>query len=747
MNIFEKIGFMKLFCVIFSFFIFLWSSGQSFDSTNKIQKNFQLQIAHSLKPVKIDGLLDDDVWQTAEKASNFWQKFPKDNVKAKRNTHAQIAYDENYLYISFIVEDTGSAVIQSLKRDFGHDGQDGVALVLDPMNQHTNGLFFVVNAFNAQSEDQLSPGGNINWSWDNKWYSATNQTPNGWTAEMAIPFKTLRYDANKKTWGINFIRIDTKSNEYSCWTPVPINFPSHDLGYTGVLNWKNNPPKPGSNIVVQPYITTSLDENKQNGESVKAYGNTGFDSKITLSSTLNLDLTVNPDFSQVDVDRQVTNLSRFNIFFPERRTFFLENSDLLTSFGIPPIRPFYSRRIGVDSNGNKVPILFGARLSGNFSKKTRIGIMNVQTGKTDTYAAENYSAISVNQRVLKRSSIKGYFLNRQSFLTESEKQKNPLQEFGRNAGLAFEYTNLKGNWNGWATYNNSSKPNTSGNNHFASLGYEYSGRTFGNVIDYTTVGTNYYTDIGFVRRIENYDALRDTTIRVGFRQMYTATYFKIFPKTGKINQHNFSLNTFVVWNPDNSINEQEHTLRYSLMFTNTSFLYFRTNLNQTNLLYATRFTNKDPLPAESYSYNQFGLGYNSDFRKSFSYNINFTTGKFYNGNITQFSLGFNIRKQPHLNLAVDVQYNKITFPKNYGETELLLIAPKIEYNFTTNLFWTTFLQYNTQGNNFNINSRIQWRYKPMSDLFLVYTDNYFTDPLFRNKNRALVFKMNYWLNL
>ncbi len=723
------------------------ANAQNFDSSNNIQSKYQIQISKTNKPIKIDGILDDEVWQKAEKATNFWRKFPIDKSKPQRQTIAQVAFDDEFLYVSFEVFDSGNVIIQSLKRDFGHDGQDGVAIVLDPMNQHANGLFFVVNALNAQSEDQLSAGGNINWSWDNKWFSATKLANNKWTAEMAIPFKTLRYDANKTTWGINFIRIDSKTNEYSCWTPVPINFASHDLGYTGVLNWKQSPPKPGGNIVFQPYITASADESKQNNEPIKAYGNIGFDSKITLSSALNLDITVNPDFSQVDVDRQVTNLSRFNIFFPERRTFFLENSDLFSDFGIPPIKPFYSRRIGLDNKNNKIPILLGARLSGNISKKTRIGLMNMQTGKTDTYAAENYTAVTVHQRVLKRSTIKGYFLNRQAFLNETEKQKDPLLQFGRNAGLDFNYTNLSGSWSGWATYHKSYKQNITTDNHFGNFGVGYEGRKFSSFFDFVSTGTNYYTDIGFVNRIENYDAVRDTSIRVGFKQIYSETAYRILPQNGIFNQHKFEINNFVVWNPDNTINEQEHRFSYVAMLKNASHFYGNLTLFQSNLLFPISFTGATPLPAVSYNYNQVSFGYNSDYRKEFNLNLNMTVGDFYNGKNTEFSASITYRKRPHLTISINTQYNKLVFPSTYGSTELFLIAPRIEYNFTTNLFWTTFLQYNTQQNNFNINSRLQWRYKPMSDLFLVYSDNYFTTPLLVNKSRAIVFKMNYWFNL
>jgi hypothetical protein len=217
---------------------------------------------------------------------------------------------------------------------------------------------------------------------------------------------------------------------------------------------------------------------------------------------------MNPDLSQVEVDNQVTNLSRYNIFFPERRTFFLENADLFSGFGIEPIRPFYSRKSGLDANGNKIPILFGARVSGNLAKNTRVGFMDMQTGRKDSYAPENYLALSIDQRVFKRSVIKGYVLNRQSFMREDEKRNNPLNEFGRNAGVEFNYSDLAGKWGAWATYHHSFKPTITTANRYYSTGVNYNARNLSAVIDFTNVGTNYYADMGFIERIENYDALR-----------------------------------------------------------------------------------------------------------------------------------------------------------------------------------------------------------------------------------------------
>jgi hypothetical protein len=500
-------------------------------------------------------------------------------------------------------------------------------------------------------------------------------------------------------------------------------------------------------MLLIPFVTGNVTSDQENGVATAASGNAGFDAKMALSSSLNLDLTVNPDFSQVEVDQQVTNLSRFNIFFPERRTFFLENSDLFSQYGIPPIRPFYSRTIGLDKDGNKIPILFGARVSGNIAKGTRVGLMNIQTGRQGSYAPENYTAASISQRVLKRSVIKGYFLNRENGISEAEKKQHPLDAYGRNAGMEFSYNNLKGTLSGWAAYNHSFKQGISTENAYYNAGLNYNGRNFSAVIDMGNLGTNFYTDMGFVERINNYDADLDTSIRVGFKQIFNNFGYKLFPKKGSVNQHSLELTNFLVFNPDNSLNERSHELQYQLQLKNTAYLFVSSSINETNLLFATSFTDAKPIPKGNYKYNQFGFGLRSDFRKQVNIMIRINGGGFYNGNYQGISTTINLRKQPHLNVSLQLNYNRLKFPEGYGSNEIFLIAPRIEYNFSTKLFWTTFLQYNTQRNNFNINSRLQYRYKPMSDFFLVYTDNYFTDPLFRNKNRAIVFKLNYWLNL
>jgi hypothetical protein len=716
----------------------------------KFQDQFKIDISKASSPIKIDGLLDEETWTATKETENFWRKWPNDIGLPKRQTYVKMSYDDNFLYIAFKAMDTNYYVAQTLKRDQGFLMSDAVAIAIDPVNQRTNGFLFSVTPYNVQSEDLISTGSSsdeITFSWDNKWFSATSRHETYWIAEIAIPFKTLRFKEGKKRWGINFVRNDVKSNEFSSWTDMPTNFPFYDFGYSGSLNWDQAPPVPGTNISLIPYMTGSMSGN--NEEETKSVGklNGGFDAKVALSTSLNLDLTVNPDFSQVEVDKQVTNLTRFDLFFPERRTFFLENDDLFSSYGIPPIRPFYSRTIGLDKNGNKIPIAGGARISGNLTKKFRVGLMNMQTLAKGDAAAQNYTAFTFNQQVQSRSSIKGYFLNKQGIEDSKHKFYDPLDRYGRNGGIQYDFVSKSGKWNAWSGNHFSFKEGIKDPQYYINSGAGYFSKKWNAIVDFGKITDNYHTDMGFLQRINNYDALLDTTIRKGYYQVFNQLKHIFFPRTGSINQIRLGVENYMIYNLDGSFNESQHSLGLDLFFKNTSNLMIKSGYNPSNLLFYTSFTDKAPIPPGKYKPKTIEVTFNTDIRKKFSYIFSLAGGGFFNGSIFNYQVTANYRVQPWGNFGFNIQQATITLPEKYGTSNLFLIAPRIEINFSNNLFWTTFLQYNNQRNNFNINSRIQWRYKPMSDLFLVYSDNYFTDPFMKNKNRALVFKMNFWLNL
>jgi hypothetical protein len=739
----------KLFTLLLSCYITLALPAQDATAVHN-PNNYTVKAKSTAAKIVIDGALTEPVWATTPaQPGNMHKKFPTNNGYANDSTEIKIVYDNNFIYFGVKLYDSvGKFYVNSLKRDQGLRKGDGFEVILDPQNQQANAVMFAVSPFNTQSEDVFSAGNyDLTYSWDNTWYSQTKIHQGYWVLEMAIPFNILRYDANKQTWGINFIRSIRRTNEFQTWTLMPLQFRGIDLGYLGQLQFDTPPPHAGTNISLSPYALTS--GTTQQGAKSAATANAGLDAKIAVTTGLNLDLTLNPDFSQVDVDQQVTNLSRFSIFFPERRTFFLENSDLYTDYGIPPIRPFYSRRIG-SKNGQAVPILFGARLSGNIAKKTRIGLMNITTGQKNQQSGDNFTAFSINQRVLERSTVAAYFLNRVD-LDNADTKISPDKKYSRNAGVQLGYSNKDGTWNGWYGQHLSIKPNINSKNNYINFGGEYQGEHLNVVLDFNDIGKNYYVDMGFENVIENYDAQRDTSIRLGAQFVYNSVKYTWFGNTKqKWNRISIEAENFYQQTPDGNPYETSTELNFDYSTKNAA--NFKINFERTKsfLRFPFKFVDDGgalPLPAANYDYSTIGAEYNSDGRKDQQFNIGFDIGKFYNANYTQLRTSVVLRKQPKYTFQIRAEVNKLDFPSGYGSETITLIAPQFEYNFSNKLFWTTFVQLNSQNNNLNINSRLQYRFKPMSDFFVVYTDNYFSDPLFKNKNRGLVLKLNYWLNL
>ena len=738
---------MKLFYFVTFLFVIGTQTMFAFNDGRENQEKYGVKIKKAVDPIRIDGKLEETAWKEADKGSSFTQKNPIPGDKAVLHTEFSLTYDDNFLYVAVTCMDSTNHIISTLKRDVGFWDGDNIGLVLDPLNEATTGFMFGTNPAGVQTDVLLGGGTgpeHYGGEWDNRWFVETHVYHDRWTVEMAIPFKTLRYETGKTTWGINFFRNDKKNNRQDVWAAVPRQFWFIDLGYTGRLEWDAAPKKTNGNITLVPYLNANTFNNFVDNSPPSENGfDVGLDAKIALTPSLNLDLTVNPDFSQVEVDQQVTNLTRFSIFLPERRTFFIENSDIFSNFGIPPVRPFFSRRIGLDGDGQAVPIAYGARLTGNVTGSTRIGILNVHSKGNESQLGQNYTAASFNQRVFGRSTLKGMFVNRQAF-NDGESVSG---DYGRNASLEFSYSSSNGIWQGWSGLHKSYKPGISGDNNFTSVGGAYNGDIFSAVIDWSRVGTDYFADVGFVNFVENFDAVRDTTIRLGFNIFFLPLTATFIPKKSTfLNRYSFALTSFLQLDPDYKFVERSHEFNYQMEFKNSSSFFLEAETRVTDLRYPFSFTGGEPLPVDRYSANRFGFGYDSDERKKFNYGIGFSTGGFFNGTLNQASLEMTYRQQPWGNFGFEIEYNKLSFPDPFGEETIWAFSPKIEINFNRNLFWTTFLQYNTQADNFNINSRFQWRFAPMSDVFLVYTDNYAVED-FGVKNRALVLKVNYWLVL
>lgn len=699
---------------------------------------FRVENNKSDHPIKVDGILDEDIWKSQNLATDFWQKIPYFDEGADPRTEVRFTYDDNYLYMGALCIQEVPIVIQSLKRDEFWDN-DGIAMTLDPLNTRTNAFLFGVTAAGAQWDAQYAANSGINSNWSNKWKAEVKIYDGYWTAEIAIPFKILRYDPTKTEWGVNIVRGIQAINEFHNWTAVPESFWPPNPAFAGAMVWDQAPKATSGNYNLIPYVTASVNSEPNSNPSCKA--NAGLDARIALSSTINADLTLNPDFSQIEVDEQVTNLTRFSIFLPEKRTFFLENSDVFGNFGVGSVRPFFSRRIGIDENGNAIPLIYGLRATGNLTETLRAGVMNTHTASNDENTGLNQSAISVQKRY-GLSYIQGLFTNQHGF-----DGINAIDgSASRNLSLEGNYTTNDGQKSIWGGLHRSFKSGYTDKAGFYTAGARFQNANWELSADFMSVQENYATDMGYNIRIENYDALRDTSIRVGFNQTYSYADYVIRPAEGKIIRHRFGVENLLVFNPDWSFNERFNRLRYFLTFRNTSELNIRFDNNELELLFPFSFvSNGDPLPAARYNYSSINLEFGSDERKLFQYDLSTKIGQFYNGTLNQFTVGLNYRVQPWGNFGIEYEFNQLNFPESYGNGLITALRSKVEIGFSRNLLWTNLFQFVDQRDFMGINSRLQWRFAPMSDLFLVYIDNYdVLGPVINTRNRAVALKLNYW---
>lgn len=708
--------------------------------------NFQIRKANG--KITVDGIMDEPDWALSDIADNFYQNFPADTSFAETKTEVRIIFDETNIYIAAICHDKlqGDYVVQSLKRDFSYPISDAFAVFIDPFNDKQNGFSFAVNPLGVQREGLIQDGGGfgVTTSWDNKWFSAVTREKEKWIVEMAIPFKTIRYSDEQSVWGINFGRNDLKRNESSTWCPVPRIFNVASLANTGSLTWETLPKKAGTNVSLIPYTIGGANEDYQTKDQ-NLTGNAGLDAKVAVTSSLNLDLTLNPDFSQVDVDRQLTNLTRFSLFFPERRNFFIENSDLFARFGFRQIRPFFSRRIGLDS-GEKVPILGGARLSGKLNRDWRIGVMNMQTEGVSHLGldGQNYTVAAVQRRVGVRSNIAGIFVNRQGFQGNSLN----MNDYNRVAGVDFNLASEDNSWRGKAFYHHSFTPNLEKKAFAHAVWLMYNSQNLQAHYNHEVVGENYNAEVGFVPRLANYNPETGEIINRTYWRFEPNLIYKFYPNSNIINVHGPGLFWSEYLSEDLKTTERFVQLVYKFNFKDQSELTMEANNRRVLLFWDTdiSFNNNTPISRGTYEFMSGRIEYESSKLRKLNYEIQLNYGNYYIGQLLSANGSISLRTQPWGIFSLSFQQNEIFMPEGYDNASLSLIGPKIELSFTKELFFTAFLQYNTQAENMNINSRLQYRFRPMSDLFIVYTDNYLPFN-WSVKNRALVVKFVYWLNL
>jgi Domain of unknown function (DUF5916) len=700
-------------------------------------------------PIKIDGNLDDEAWRLVEPAKNFWQYFPLDSVHAKYDTEIYMAFDAKTLYIGIKLYAKGNDyIIPSYRRDFRARGNDNISLIFDTFNDGSNAFFFGTNPYGVRREALISGGGTnirgFNTSWDIKW-EGTSKIYDGYSiSEMAIPFSAFKYRDGETVWHFNSYRFDTQYNEQSTWMRIPKNQFIFSLAFMGEMEFERPLPKSKTPIYLIPYVNANSSNDFINDNKLTKLS-FGGDVKVPIGNSMNLDLTLNPDFSQVEVDDQIVNLTRFEISLPEKRQFFIDNSDLFADFGdAREANPFFSRRIGVasDLSGRSIEnkLVGGFRLSGKLNESLRLGLLNIQTDEdaVNQINANNNTVLALQQKVFARSNIGFIFINRQNTSSDAT-YLTAGDNYNRVIGLDYKLASASNKWVGNFYTHKSFTPGKGSKNLSSGANLLYNTRKnkigFGSLY----IGGDFNSDLGFIRRK---DILR---LSGNFEHVY-------YPQKGPFDTHRYTIRGNKIFKPNRDFlnSDYDYSITWSAVFKDQSQLSAGAKNN-----YIYLFRNFEPtgrkgaiaLPSNvGYQYTNFELTYSSDRRKVFSYNLRGTFGQFFNGNRYGMVANLNLRKQPILAASILINYNYISLPKPYATSPIWLIGPKTDITFNKNLYWSTFIQYTSQSENIGINSRLQWRFKPLSDLFIVYNDNYRTTD-FSPRTRALIFKFTYWLNI
>lgn len=711
------------------------------------QKSFTVKFI--TENITADGILEEPIWEMAGNGANkFWEYFPLDSVQAKKQSQIKILYDDKNLYIGIKAYSSGkNYATQSLRRDFRGSGSDSFSLVFDTFNDGTNAFLFGINPFGVRREALIANGGasqgDFNLAWDMKWKGNAKIYDDYFTAEMVIPLTSFKFEEGVTKWRFNSYRIETQSNERSTWTRIPQNQLIYNLAFMGDMVFEKPLGKSRTPLALIPYVNGIAARDFESGNNLNNL-KVGADAKLSVGNSLNLDLTLNPDFSTVEVDNFITNLTRFEIALPERRQFFIDNNDLFASFGNGfDFSPFFSRRIGIarDTVGNSIEnnLIGGVRLSGKVTKDLRVGLLNIQTAEDleNRIPSNNNTMLALQQRVFSRSNIGIFFINKQSFETYDFVERE--DEYNRVLGVDYNLASKDNTWNGSFITHKSFQPDDNEGNLASSALIRYNTRKFNVFAKGTFVDEDFRSDLGFVRRTDLFKTLLSAE-RV------------FWPKKGIVQNHSLQYFTNIRWSPSRNFQNTDYDLQgsYEVQFNNQS----QARIEYTNS-FTFLFDSFDPtrtegaiaLPADqNYHYNSVEVGYQSDQRKLFSYDVQSSVGRFFNGNRFSVQGIMTMRFQPKAFVSLQFNYDQINLPAPYSSANIWLISPNVDITFSKSIFWSTLIQYSNQRDNLGMNSRLQWRFAPLSDLFLVYNDNYFVNT-FAPRFRSINLKLSYWLNI
>ena len=696
--------------------------------------------------IRLDGRLDEAVYQTVPPISGFIQQLPDEGALASERTDAWVFFDETSLYVSARAYDSAPPsewVANEMRHDVMQLRQnDSFSLLLDTFHDRRNGVAFLVTPIGGYSDFAITNEGNVNTDWNVVWDMRTGRFEGGWTVEIEIPFKSLRYQPGEtQVWGIQLRRIVRRRNEAAYLTALPISAARGNSVIAGL--WRVSGaatlvglevPPLSIDVEIKPYGIAGLrtDVNASPPTENDTDADAGLDVKYRLTQNLTADFTLHTDFAQVEVDERQVNLTRFSLFFPEKREFFLEgrgNFDFARGGGggggggTPTV--FFSRRIGLQGE-QIIPITAGGRVTGKVGPFD-VGLLNIQTGDEATSGAvsTNFTVVRVKRDILRRSTIGGIFTNRSVSLVGD----GSSQVYGADGRLAFfDDFSITG------YFANTQTPARNGKENSYQGRFDYTGDLYGLSYGHLVVENRFIPEVGFVPR-ENF---RRNSASARFSPRPSIDLVRRFVVSGQF-EH-------IATADDGELETREGQLLVESEFENSDQLSFFFNDHYQLLTVPFTISPGVTIPVGGYNFRNFRVSYRFGAQRPVSGQITVQTGGFWSGDNTAVSLSSGrVEVTPQLSVEPSASLNWVDLLEGSFTTQLA--RARFTYTFTPRMFLSGLIQYSSSVDSFSTNFRFRWEYSPGSEIFVVYSEDRNTDPLVPDRftelrNRGLVVKIN-----
>ena len=678
----------------------------------------------------LDGVvLGDPAWADAVPATGFRQTKPDEGEPASERTEVRVLFTESTLYVGVVCydRDPGLITVSGSRRDSSLDDSDSIQIILDTFRDKQSGFVFgtspagqeydgqVVNAgegrLGRSTTTSSGSGAGFNGNWDGVWEVRTMVSDVGWSAEFAIPFRTLSYPARDvQTWGLNVQRNIRRRNEIAYWAPLPRQYNLLRLSLAGELSGIRVPAAVQRSLKLVPYVAGDLGRSDER-ERTTTVGDVGVDLKYALTPSLTLDLTYNTDFAQVEVDRQQINLDRFSLFFPEKRPFFLENAGVFSVSSVRQVAGgnpaqtelFFSRRIGIGPGGQEIPILGGVRMSGKVSDSVSIGVLNMQTDAVGGVSpGNNFTVARVYRDLPNSSQIGGLFVNRQATgdLAGTDDYNRTYAVDGR-VGLG-----QNGQIAGFVA--RTSTPGLDGDDHAYNAAWDYNSQTWRFTLGYVEVADNFNPEVGFLRRR-------------GFRNIDSGFSYITRPKNllklQQVRPH-ATFNRF--WNFDGLQESSFLHLDNDLEFNDSSLIKTAWNITGEGVTTAFEIAEGVVVPVGSYDHNEAELSYESNRGAPVSVGIRARIGGFFGGHRATVGPTLSVRTGDTFHASLQWSRNDVDLPGGHFIANLTIT--QVAYNFSPRRFVQALVQYNDSADLWSANLRLVLLGQANTGLFIVYND-------------------------